>query len=38
MSESNQNNLPVYNVQGSNEEEQSLQLADLWALVWDHKW
>ena len=38
MSESNLNNLPVYNVQGDSEEEQSLQLADLWALVWDHKW
>ena len=38
MSESNLNNLPVYNVQGESEEEQSLQLADLWALVWDHKW
>ena len=38
MSESKLNNLPVYNVQGDSEEEQSLQLADLWALVWDHKW
>ena len=38
MSESNQNNLPVYSGMGEYEEEQSLQLADLWALVWDHKW
>ena len=38
MSESNKNNLPVYNGQVNNEEEQSLQLADLWALVWDNKW
>ena len=38
MSESNKNNLPVYNGQVYNEEEQSLQLADLWALVWDNKW
>ena len=38
MSESNKNNLPVYNGLVEAEEEQSLQLADLWALVWDHKW
>ncbi|MBQ1754577.1 MAG: hypothetical protein II002_06555, partial [Bacteroidales bacterium] len=37
MSESNLNNNPVYT--GTNkEEEQSLQIADLWALVWDNKW
>ena len=36
MSENNQNNLPVHN--GNAEDEQSLQLADLWALIWDHKW
>ena len=38
MSENKLNNLPVYNGQGDSDEEQSLQLADLWALVWDHKW
>ena len=38
MSESNQNTVPVYTVKNTNEEEQSLQLADLWALVWDNKW
>ena len=36
MADSNQNNLPVFGVQ--TEEEQTLQLADLWALIWDHKW
>ena len=38
MADSNQNNLPVMTGQNVNEEDQSLQLADLWALVWDHKW
>ena len=38
MSNNNQNNVPVYTGQPNNEEEQSIQLADLWALVWDHKW
>ena len=37
MSENNQNNIPVTTTP-VNEEEQSLQLADLWALVWDNKW
>ena len=37
MSESTQNNIPAQAGQ-MNEEEQSLQLSDLWALVWDHKW
>ena len=37
MSEINQNNVPVTTTP-VNEEEQSLQLADLWALVWDNKW
>ena len=38
MAENNQNSIPVYNGQVNGEEEQSLQLADLWALVWDNKW
>ena len=38
MSESSKNNIPVYNGQVNNDEEQSLQLTDLWALVWDNKW
>ena len=39
MAESIQkNNLPLTGSQQAQEEEQSLQLADLWALVWDHKW
>ena len=38
MSESKQNNLPIYNGQNNDEEDQSLQLADLWAIIWDHKW
>jgi len=38
MPESSKNNMPVYNGQVNNGEEQSLQLADLWALVWDNKW
>ena len=38
MADSNQTNLPVMTGQNVNEEDQSLQLADLWALVWDHKW
>ena len=38
MADSNQNNLPVMTGQNVNEEDQSLQLADLWALIWDHKW
>ena len=37
MADSNLNNLPVSNGQ-VDEEGQTLQLADLWALVWDHKW
>ena len=37
MADSNLNNLPVSNSQ-VDEEGQTLQLADLWALVWDHKW
>ena len=37
MSE-NQNNIPVATGNNVNEEEQSLQLSDLWALVWDNKW
>ena len=36
MSDS-QNTVPVYTGK-NNEEETSLQLADLWALVWDNKW
>ena len=35
MSDS-QNTVPVYTGK-NNEEETSLQLADLWALVWDNK-
>ena len=38
MAENNQNNIPVYTGQANSDDEQSLQLADLWALVWDHKW
>jgi len=38
MSESNKNNVPVYTGQVEENEEQALQLADLWALIWDHKW
>ena len=38
MAENNLNNFPVYTGQANNDEEQSLQLTDLWALVWDHKW
>ena len=38
MAENNQNNIPVYTGQANSDNEQSLQLADLWALVWDHKW
>ncbi|MBQ9192499.1 MAG: hypothetical protein IJ156_02115, partial [Bacteroidales bacterium] len=37
MAEKNQNNLPIVNGLDG-QEEQSLQLADLWALIWDHKW
>ena len=37
MADSNLNNLPISNGQ-SDEEGQTLQLTDLWALVWDHKW
>ena len=37
MSEFNQT--PVNTtVQSPQEEEQTIQLTDLWALVWDHKW
>ena len=37
MAENHQNNVPVY-TGNNNEEEQSLNLADLWSLVWDNKW
>ena len=36
MSELNQN--PVSLQQGQSDEEQNIQLADLWTLIWDHKW
>jgi len=38
MADNLQNNLPLSTGQQGQEEEQSLQLADLWSLVWDHKW
>ena len=37
MAEQHLNSIPVVNGQ-SNEEEQSIQFSDLWALVWYHKW
>ena len=38
MSDSDLNNIPYYMVPDFEGEEQSLQLTDLWALIWDHKW
>ena len=38
MSDSDLNNMPFYMGPGFEEEEPSLQLTDLWALIWDHKW
>ena len=35
MADAKQNNLVITN---TSEDEQSLQLSDLWSLVWDHKW
>ena len=35
MSENNRNNLPIYT--SASEEDQSIQLSDLWSLIWDHK-
>ena len=37
MADNTKNIQPVATGQ-VNEEEQALQLTDLWALVWDHKW
>ena len=36
MADAKHNNLVIN--PNSVEEEQSLQLSDLWALIWDHKW
>ncbi|MBO5563591.1 MAG: hypothetical protein J5939_07750, partial [Bacteroidales bacterium] len=39
MAENNiSNNTPVFTGQPTSEEEQTIQLTDLWALIWDHKW
>ena len=39
MSENNTNVNPgSWNGPRQAEEEQSIQLADLWAMIWNHKW